>query len=69
LKSGERVGYKAAMRRGKNPALLKRNRILLVLEESTCSVKAKLTAAKPGWWISLILIAFKLGSKILMHAR
>jgi len=49
LKSGERVGDKAAMRTGKNPSLLKRNRMLLVLEESTYSVKARLTFAKPGW--------------------
>jgi hypothetical protein len=49
LSSGERVGYKVAMRMGKIPALLKRNGILLVLEESTYTVKARLTAAKPGW--------------------
>jgi hypothetical protein len=68
LNSGERVGYKAATTTGKIPALLKRNGMLLALEKSSYSVKARLTAAKPGWYISLILIGFKLGSKILMHA-
>ena len=69
MSSGGRVEYNGAMRTGKIPALWKRNGMLLVLEKSTYSVKARLTAAKPGSWISFILIGFKLGSKILMHAR
>jgi hypothetical protein len=70
LSSGEREGYKVAMRTGKIQSLLKGDGMLLVSEQqSTLSVKVSLNAAKPGWWISLILMGFKLGSKIVMHAR
>lgn len=58
------------MRTGKIQSLLKGDGMLLVSEQqSTLSVKVSLNAAKPGWWISLILMGFKLGSKIVMHAR
>jgi hypothetical protein len=57
------------MRTGKIPAVLKRNGTLLMLEESTYMVKFRLTAAKPCCWMSLIVTGFKLGSKMLMHAR